>query len=322
MAPGKDIKIPKLRGRDLAFVLVSLVAAFVIWLIHNLSLDYSGVISVPVRLESNLPGRSALSYGESVAVARCRTSGFNLVRAAGAHRRNPVKVKVDRSDLRYLSGDEFCVTVPALGNYVQRIFGDGVALEAFITDTLRFIFPRENHKKVPVVVPQELYFKPQYMASSALKVEPDSVIVYADAGRLEMVDRVYTVPLVASNLRSGIHGSLKLKKINGVRLSEDQVEYSLGVTRFVELRSSVPVAVRNAPAGVRIQVYPSTAEVTIRCVFPLLSDPSESVRLYVDYDDFAASITGRCMARTGKLPQGVIDVRIEPEFFDCLEALQ
>ena len=42
-------KFKKLNGRDLAVFLLSLLLAFGIWLIHNLSLDYVRVVNVPIK---------------------------------------------------------------------------------------------------------------------------------------------------------------------------------------------------------------------------------------------------------------------------------
>jgi hypothetical protein len=58
--------------------------------------------------------------------------------------------------------------------------------------------------------------------------------------------------------------------------------------------------------------------VTFRCIFPVSKDPTDAFRLYIDYKDFAGSLTGRCIPHTLKLPSGVIDYRVTPEVFDCI----
>ena len=39
----------------------------------------------------------------------------------------------------------------------------------------------------------------------------------------------------------------------------------------------------------------------------------------IDYEDFASSISGRCVPRVRTLPSGVLDYRVEPAVFDCIE---
>ena len=58
------------RGRDLAGLLFSLLLAFSIWLIHNLSLNYTQVIAVPVTARSNIEGHQELSSNSCEVAAR------------------------------------------------------------------------------------------------------------------------------------------------------------------------------------------------------------------------------------------------------------
>ena len=149
--------------------------------------------------------------------------------------------------------------------------------------------------------------------------DPDSVLVYGEPYHLENINMVYTKAIELSNLKSSAHGSVKLEPVQGLRMSEQEVGYSLEVTRYVEISTEVAVTPRNVPAGMKLSVYPSTARVVYKCVFPLTHDPSDVVSFNIDYNDFQKSIGGRCMANHSKMPDGVIEYSIEPEVFDCVE---
>lgn len=304
-------------GRDWIFLILALLLSFGVWLIHNLGLEYSGQMTVPIRAESSIDAHSNVSTTSSTVAAVCHTTGYNFINAA--LRKEEVKVVIDKADLRHSRGDEYTLSGNALNNYVKQFFGDGVSVEAFISDTLRFIFPRENFKKVPVEVIQELSFTPQYMATSPLSLEPDSVYVYGDDLHIGNVTHVSTAPLKESDIRRDMHGVLKIRKIAGVRFSQDEVTYNLPVSRYLELKTSVPIQMRSKPDDRRIAIYPSQAEVTFRCIFPITYDPVGKVGIYVDYEDFKNSLGGRCVPRYDALPQGVIDCSVEPEIFECLE---
>ena len=304
-------------GRDWVFFVLALLLSFGIWLIHNLGLEYSGQISVPVVAESSLDGHSNLSTVSSSVVAVCHTTGYNHLRTS--MRDKDVRVLIDPSDLRHGRGDEYTLSGSAMNNYVKQFFGDGVSVEAFITDTLKFIFPRENFKKVPVEVIQELSYRSQYMATSTLKLEPDSVYVYGDDLHIANVVMVSTTPLKAADIHNDLHGILKIKKLAGVRFSSDEVKYSQPVSRYIEIKTPLPVTIRDLPAGKKVSIYPSTAEVTFRCIFPITYDPVGKVGVYIDYEDFASSRSGRCVPRFDALPQGVIDCTVNPQVFECLE---
>ena len=306
-------------GRNWILILISVALALLVWLLTNLSKEYSGAVSVPVVAVSNIEGHGIESSNVVVVSARCRTDGFRLVREYSRRERKVVKVRFDRADLRRIDADTYAVIGGTKNTYVNQFFGDGAQVEAFITDTLRFVFPVENHKKVPVEAPRTLYCRSQYMLSGPFRIVPDSVTVYGDDARLDAIERIVTQRLLLTDLHETSHGVLSLNVPKDVRLSDSQVGYEVPVTRYVELRTTVPVEVWNAPAGHQLQVYPPTASVVLRCVFPITRDPLPSFKLYVDWKDFNASISGRCAPRTLRLPPGVLEYRVEPEVFDCIE---
>ena len=206
-----------------------------------------------------------------------------------------------------------------MNNYLRQIFGDKVDVEDIITDTLYFLFPQENNKRVPVNFTGDFTYRSQYMASGPLKITPDSVTVYGEKARLDLVDHVSTAQVFPDDVHEAQHGVLRLRKIKGVRLSDEQISYELPVSRYVELRSELPVAVRNVPGGHHLDVFPSRATVILHCIFPVGRDPFESFELFIDYEDFASSLSGRCVPRVRELPRGVLDYRVEPAVFDCIE---
>lgn len=307
-----------INGRDLTVFLLSLLLAFSIWLIHNLSEVYSDTVSISVIAQSNLEGHAQTSSNSNAIVARCRTTGFNLIKLH-ASKRKAVTVNFDKDDFHHKDGEYFYITSESLSNYISEIYGDGVSLESFTSKYVTFRFPYENHKKVPIQVVALVTYQSQFMATGPMKLEPDSVMIYGEPYHLEQIDRVYTKSIALSNLHSSAHGLISIEKISGIRMSSTEVNYSLDVARFVEIPSTIVVKTRNVPSDRVLSVYPSKANVILRCVFPVTNDPSGRVNLYIDYQDFKNSINGRCVPRTGKLPQGVIDEVIDPQIFECVE---
>lgn len=310
---------PGYRGREWIVFVLSIALAFLVWFLVNMSQQYSGTISVPVVAQCNIEGHGPESSNTVLVSARCRTEGFRLVREYSRRERKVVKVKFNKGDLRRTGADVYSVIGGAKNSYVDQFFGEDAQVEAFITDTLSFIFPVENHKKVPIDVPLSVSCRSQYMQSGPFRTIPDSMTVYGPAERLDAVERVVTSRLNLSDLNSSQHGLLKVTPIKGVRMSADEVSYELPVSRYVELSASVPVEVMNAPAGRTLQVYPPTAQVYLRCAFPIVKDPLASFKLYVDWKDFSSSLSGRCAPRVQRLPAGVLEYQVEPEVFDCIE---
>lgn len=287
------------------------------WLIHNLSHMQTDVVTVSIVAESNLVGRASRSRDEVSVTARCKASGFRILNLNWTDRVRTVHF--DAEDFRHRGGDYFTVSSNQLYRYVSEIFAPGVSVESFLVDDVSFRFLPERYSKVPVKAVSQLGFKPQYMPVSELGISPDSVLVYGSPEMLKSIECVYTRPIVRSDLKGNIHGEIALEKPEGVRLSAATVAYTLDVSRFVELQTEVPLELRNVPAGVDFAAYPGTVSATLRCVFPLVSDPEGALSCYVDYNDFSGSITGKCMVHSDTLPPGVIRVVLEPDVCECVE---
>ncbi len=298
---------------------MSLLLAFGIWLIHNLSLNYSDTMSVPVIAECNIDGHSNVSSNSNMIAARCRTTGFGLLRNHHKAKKDAIHVKFDTKDMHSGGGEQFYITAAELSNYVGELFGDGVRLESFLSETVQFRFPYENNRKVPVVPVCVLSFKPQYMAVGRMNVQPDSVMVYGEPLHLDKIDAVYTRTIDLVNLKSSAHGSVKLEPVAGVRFSDTEVNYSLDVSRYVEVKAEIAVGLRNVPAGKKLTVLPSTASVVFKCAFPMSHDPSDEVSLFIDWRDFESSKSGKCVPHATRVPSGVIEYSIYPEVFDVVE---
>ncbi len=297
--------------------LACLLLSASIWLIYNLSQQHTDIVSVEVVAESNIEGRAARSSDAVTMAARCTASGFRLMRIG--MRRGPAQVYFSSEDMKYRDGDYFSISTNQLQRYSQDIFGPGVKVESFLFDLVSFRFMRENHKRVAVRPVKLLGFRSQFAQLSDLRVTPDSVTVYGPSEVLDRVEEVYTETISLSDIHGNVHGEARLETPSGTRISENKVEYAFEVSRYVELKETLPITVRDVPKGLIVNTYPASAVVTLKCVFPLVGNPEGLVECYVDYDEFAGSIGGRCVVRHDGLPEGVISCRTVPDVVECVE---
>ena len=315
---GKFFRKLDISRRDLAIFASALLLAFSIWLIHNLSLNYNDFLTVRFRISANLDSRSELSSNTAEVTARVRTSGYNFLSNRYLTGSRELRIKLDNSNLHHLEGDTYYVTSAELSEYSHLLFGETVNIEYIVSDTLEFRFPEEASRKVPVVASKSLTLAPQYMLEGGLKLNPDSVTVYGDKNLLSSVDRVLTEPIKAYGLDNNINGQVKLRRNHKLRYSAEQVNYSAKVTRYVEEKTTGHIYCRNLPEGKTMMVYPSSVEMTVFSVFPPVKGESNEIQLYVDYKDFAQSLSGKSIVRYEHLPEGVIGIRLAQEYVSCV----
>ncbi len=314
----KLLQILNISGRDLAVFLLALLLAFSIWLIHNLSLKYNDYLTASVRAQCNIEGHSNLSLNASDVIARCRATGYKAIMSdIRAARRKPVSVTFDPSVMRQKEKDLFYVLASDLPEYAHLIYGEGVTLEYFVSDTVFFRFPEVDHKKVPVHPAYSVSYMPQHISSGELEVIPDSVTLYGEARLIRNIDKVMTEPIKHSSLSSDIQGVVRLEKIPDVRLSVTEVHYLLDVRRYVEMKMTLPVTVENVPSDKKLVPFPSKADVVMKLAFPLEGDP-EGLELKADYNDYITSLSGVCPLKLTGDAKGLISYEIVPVAVNCV----
>lgn len=307
-----------LNGRDFAVFLLALLLAFSIWLIHNLSLRYNEYLDVTVVARCNIEGHSDVSSNRCDVTARCRARGYRVV-TSKIRKGRTVEVQFSPSVMKHLANDTYYLTSADLMEYTNLIFGNDVTVDYFVSDTLYFKFPVIANKKVPVHPVFSISYKKQYMSRGPIEFVPDSITVYGERFLLDNISEVFTRPIKQYDLSSDVKGVVQLEKLKGIRLSDQEIRYSIGVTRFVEIRDMVPVTVTDLPIGKEILVMPSEVELSMRCAFPLEGDPLANVSLSVSYDDVVSSLSGKCMVRVDSLPKGVLNYATYPSVVQCLE---
>ena len=304
-------------GRDLAVFLLALLLAFSIWLIHNLSLKYNDYLTASVRAQCNIEGHSNISVNTSDVIARCRATGYKAIMSDIKARRKPVTVTFDPSVMKLKEDDLFYVLGSDLTEYTHLIYGDGVTLEYFVSDTVFFRFPEVDYKKVPVHPVYSVSYMPQHISSGELEVIPDSVTLYGEARVIQNIDKVMTEPIKHSSLSSDIQGLVRLEKIKDVRMSVSEVHYLLDVRRYVEMKVTLPVTVENVPNDKKLVPFPSKAEVVMKLSFPLEGEP-EGLEVRADYNDYITSLSGACPLKLIGETKGLVSYEIDPVAVNCV----
>ena len=299
-------------------LLLALLLAFSIWLIHNLSLRYNDYLKVSVAAVCNLEGHSDVSENRCEVMARCRTTGYQVLKYNFRPQSLEVKVQFNPSVMKHKSDDIYYVTSSDLQEYTHLMYGDKVSVEYFVSDTLFFNFPEQNSKRVPVYLVHSVSFRPQYINSTEFTCEPDTITIYGDKYKIDKIDRVFTAPVRYPDLHKNIQGLVQIEKMRDVRYSDNEVRYSMDVTRYVEITDTYQVRTVNVPADKKLLVYPSYVEATFKCKYPLNEDSLEDVNFVVDYEEFINSLTGKCQVKPLNMSDNVISYQVEPVAVNCV----
>lgn len=319
---GKE-KVLKRLGSDWVALLISLLLAFSVWFFHGMSLKYMVPMKFKVTINTDLEGYAGESTSDDILVIRATGTGFSIIgvrRSANIAR--SIRLSVAGSKLHRVPGENnlFEVYTRDLTEELYQALGSNMTINSFDTERLTFKLTARTHKKVPVVLQQDISCKSQYMIASDIVLRPDTVAVYGDVAILEGISQVETDKVVFNNADAPLDGKVRIKPVRGVELSAEETEYHIDIVRYIELSSEVEFSLVGKPAKVNMMINPPSGTVRYRVPYALAEGASADnpPAFVVYYSDFTASRSGVVVPRLYKSPSQMISYELDPPSVECV----
>ncbi len=306
--------------RGWLLLVLSVFAASVIWLLHALSLQYSAFLEYYVELKSAPDGKGGRVTSNDKLIVRCKTEGYNIL----IHRIGPNYITMDLDTRPMVARDSassiYTADRETLREGLVQSLPQGIELEFIVTEKLDFILPTMVSKRVPVVPKYSLDFADQYMPVSQISLKPDSIDIYGDIKHVSIIDSVWTETISYKDISSPVSGICSIVPIRWISFSDNQVYYSMDVSRYYESKITLPIIPVGVPEDKEMIVLPSEATLTYRKAFGGVQPKNNEFQLTVDYNDYINSISSKVIPRATVLPKGVLYWEVSPRYVDCVVA--
>lgn len=307
-------------GKEFLIFLFCLAISGVFWLMMTLNETYEvefpvsmGLVGVP----KNVVMTSDLSDTVRVTV---RDKGYVIMAYESYNKLRPIRLSFSK----YANRQSGQGQVPAsdLQKIVrQRLYGSS-SITALKADKLDFSFNFGLNKRVRIrldgsIVPGNKY----YLAH--VQITPDMATVYASKDLLAKIEGVATESLNISNFEDTVTRTVRLRKIEGAKISPATVKVTLFPDVLTEGIQEVPIKAVNKPANLTIRTFPQTANVK----YSVGANVYRQVRptdfeVYVDYKEIASHPSDKCrlylrsrsrFARNPRLESDQVDYLIEQQ---------
>ncbi len=300
-------------------LLLSLLLAFIIWLIHCLSLTYSVFLEYNVDLTSSLEGRARTSLSEDVLVVRGKADGYYILKHRFS-KRSTLNVTADAGQVLKSEGDNdrFYIKCEQVKGNIVDALGSSVELEFIVTESMEFEFPKMTSKVVPIIAKSSITYAGQYMPMAELAIEPDSVEIFGEDRILENIDSVWTETISYNRLDKSIQGFVDLIPIRRIEFAQKSVYYTLNISRYIEESVYVSVNVVNVPEDKSVIVLPAQIKITCRRTFGGEPLRAEDVVLQVDYNELVKGIDTQAIPALVKAPENAVYYQLNPRYVECL----
>ncbi len=287
------------KGEIMVVFLIAYFIAISLWLLVNMSKEYSFTISVPLTVTEYSEDMAFVTDPPSSARVGISGEGWNLLSLY----RNPPEIAIPYSEGELNVSD-----------LVQRHIGSHTDISILNVEPSRISLMMEPKEtlRVPVQPELDVQLKPQFEIVGRIRVSPDSVTVVGARSVIDTLQSVSTQPLRLRNVQSPVEQTVGLVTPGGLTLREtEEVTLSFQVTEFTEGEIRINLEARNVPDGREVRFNPTV--VTIRYHVPIdqFSEAQEMVpyNAYVEYADIRRDTTGFVVPRI-EAATGDLDLRL------------
>ena len=178
-----------------------------------------------------------------------------------------------------------------------------------LPETININFTDLPGKRVPVRTDIIVEPREDYTQYGAWILSQDSVIVFGDAQTLSEINEVFTYHVKAVDLTDTLRRKVLIAPINGAVVEPRSIDIMVPIERLKSQSRLVTIAVRNAPRGVKMLLFPSDVEVKYMSPVSRINDDA-GITAVVDYNsvDFKSS-SNKVKVIIGEAPAAYQDVK-------------
>lgn len=242
------------RERIIVFI-VALIVALALWLMVNLSRDYTLNIELPIQLGA-VPSEKALVKDlPNTATVSVTGEGWKLINMYN----NPPTINIDVNDAEVNLFDQVQQQMNAMLNVtIQRVQPQRLTVE--LGDRVS--------KKVPVNAAVNVKFSEQYDFLGPPTISPDSITINGASTLVENIKEWKTDSVSIEDVRKDISQTLPLESPGKlINLSRNEVVFEAKVTEYTEGEVQAPINTRNLPPGRMVSYSPLA--ITIKYDVPI-----------------------------------------------------
>lgn len=180
-------------------------------------------------------------------------------------------------------------------------------------------YHRLHARKVPVKLNATIHPADQFMLNSALRVIPDSLIVYGSRAMLARIGEVETQPWIVNDLKDTLSAELALVPDDSLRYAIHQVKVVASAEMFTEKIVNIPVQIINQPEELTVRSFPAE----VRAVFNIAVSQFKNYRpgdiqVVIDYNELSSTKVEKRRLRISSQQPYITNIRIKPEEVEFL----
>ncbi len=292
------------RTRSILLYLFFVVISAIFWSFLTFNSDVQLELEVPIEI-SKPNNVHLLNKVPDTLTVTVKDRGYRFF--SYLFHKSP-KITLRLSD--YSDGNSsFKIDQSHLKKALASVLNKQAIIVSVLPESINIKFTDLPGKKVPVKTDIVVEPREDYTQYGALIQSQDSVLVFSDAKTLSEINEVYTYHVEELNLTDTLRRRVTIAPINGAVVEPRSIDIIVPIEKLKQQTRSVKIAVRNAPAGVKMLLFPSDVEVKYLTPVSRITEDA-GITAVVDYNsvDFN-SPSNKVKVMIGEVPAAYQDVR-------------
>ena len=296
------------RTKSIFLYLFYVVISAVFWSFLTFNGDVQLEIEVPIEI-SKPANVHLLSKVPDTLTVTVRDRGYRFF--SHMFRKTP-KLYLRLTD--YSDGNSsFKIDQSHLKKAVGSVLNKHANIVSVLPESININYTDLPGKKVPVRTDIRVEPREDYAQYGLMIKSQDSVLVFSDAKTLSEINEVYTYHVEEVDLTDTLRRKVTIAPINGAVIEPRSIDIVVPVEKMKSQSRSVKIAVRNAPRGVKMLLFPSDVEVTYQSPASRIGDDA-GITAVVDYNsvNFGSS-NNKVKVLIGEVPAAFQNVKLSQD---------
>ncbi|MDD3322416.1 MAG: YbbR-like domain-containing protein [Paludibacter sp.] len=299
-------------SKDILSFLLFLALSATFWFVNALGKERDTTITIPLRY-IGVPQNIAITNNPPTEIKlNVKDQGVKLF-AYTQESFTPLTIDLSRT---FYQKGEILITSDQINGRIKRYMHlqpSTIILEVQ-PDSILVQYEKLAMKTIPIEFVAKLELAHQYILSNKIQLEPSSVTVF---GPKNIIDSLKTIKTEFKELKSLNDTNIfncKLKPINSVKYSTDEIKVSVFVELFTEKKITLAITNINCPENLSIRTFPAFVNATYSVGLSHFNsiDP-KAIQVYIDYNDLKKSKESKQKLKIINTSANISNLRITPQ---------
>lgn len=297
----------------LQFFLFFVLLSSIFWTITKLSNTYQSQQSFEIYF-SDIPDHILLDEDINTINITLTSTGFQMLRYGIFNK----KIIFPFSAVQQ-NGNNGSIELQNQSFEIQKQLYDNTVINSLDSKSVSFNYFKLKRKRLPLVINENISFRPGYLLEDDLKLTPDSIWVTGSDSILDTLKYINIEAFTAQDVFKDITEDLNIEPISGLRYSKQKTHLSAAVSRFSEISFEIDIQIENLPDNTRVKLFPQRVNVILITKLKELGDyqPDDFI-IACDYLSMINPKSKAVPLYPLKIPLGIKKIIWTPETVDFL----